>query len=272
MKRKIGIIGFGSMGSSIGERLSLGYKIIVFDKDESKLKNLVGIEIARDCIDLVNRVDILILAVKPQDFDDLLLEIKDYVKDKLVISIAAGITTTYIERYLDKVRIIRVMPNLPVKIGEGVICLCKGRFATNRDLNSVKSLFKSLGEILVIREEMMNKATVISGCGPGYLYDWAEGKSMKEVKNYAKDTFVPHLIEAAKTIGFSLRQAKLLTKKTTKGSIALLEETDLLPEELKRRVASRGGVTEAALEVLRKGKPLTEAVKTALRRAEDLSK
>ncbi len=269
---RIGVIGFGSMGSSIGERLSLRYKIIVFDKDESKLKNLVGIEIARDCVDLVNKVSILILAVKPQDFDNLLIEIKDYVKDKLIISIAAGITTAYIEGYLGDVKIIRAMPNLPVKIGEGVICLCKGKSITTRDLVFIKGLFKSLGEVLTVKEEMMNKATVISGCGPAYLYDWAEGRSMKEVKNYAKDTFAPHLTEAARAIGFNLRQAKLLTKKTIRGSIALLEETGLLPEELKRRVASRGGVTEKGLEVLHKGRTLTEAVKTALRRAEDLSR
>ncbi|MDD2703534.1 MAG: NAD(P)-binding domain-containing protein, partial [Candidatus Omnitrophica bacterium] len=138
--KKIGLIGCGNMGSAIlsqGLKHRIG-KFIIYEKDTA-LASVISTEFkvdpARDISDLIRRADTVIIAVKPQDFDPVLGQILDGVREHekdnlLVISIAAGITTAYIEKKLTSaVRVIRAMPNMPVKIGEGVTSLMKGRFA-----------------------------------------------------------------------------------------------------------------------------------------------
>lgn len=271
MQTNIGIIGCGNMGRAIFERLKDEYSLLVFDKDATKTKDLLSVNVAKNITDLLNKSEAIILAIKPQDFEGILKEIKNHFRDKLVISIAAGITTEYIQKILGKVKVIRVMPNMPAKIGKGMSCLCKGQFTSEEDLGFAKSLFDNLGETLVLNEDMMDAATAISGSGPGYLYDWAEGKDLKEIKNYAA-TFTTTLTTSAESIGFSQLQAEILAKITTEGSIAYLEKTKLSAPEAKKQVVSKGGTTEAALEVLHKGGSLGEAVKEALKRAKELSK
>ncbi len=270
MNKNIGIIGCGNMGRAIFERLKDEYSLLVFDKDIAKTKDLPGVNVSKSITDLLNKSEAIILAIKPQDFESLLKEIKNNLKDRLVISIAAGITMEYIQKILGNVKVIRVMPNMPAKIGKGMSCLCKGQFASE-ELGFAKSLFDELGETLILKEDMMDAATAISGSGPGYLYDWAEGKDLKEIKNYAA-TFAKTLTASAESIGFSMLQAEILAKITTEGSIAYLEKTKLSPSEAKKQVVSKGGTTEAALEVLHNGGSLEEAVKAALKRAKELSR
>lgn len=262
------------MGRAIGEQLSSKYQIYVFDKDKNKTANLTNINITDNVINLMSQVDIVILAIKPQDFDLALNEIRTYSRDKLIISIAAGITTDYIEKRLDRARVIRVMPNLPAKIGKGMICLCPGKSATQEDLNMTKHLFKNLGETLVLKEDMMNAATAISGSGPGYYFDIVESHQDDYKNNPDKllKDFISSLIRAAESIGFSHKEATLLGITTGNASDYLLVKTKLSPAELKKQVVSKGGTTEAALEVLHRTGSLEESVKAALRRAEELSK
>ncbi len=271
-KKKIGIIGFGNMGSAIAARLKSKFSIYVFDKDKNKTRNLAGFKVAKDDKDLVSEAEVVILAVKPQDFDDCLYEIKKYIEDKLIISIAAGISCAHIEKILGKVRVIRVMPNLPLKIGEGMICLSKGSLASDIDLEFTKEIFNKLGEILVIEENLMNAATAVSGSGPGFFYDLIKDKPSKDWISYAKDVFTFALSTAAQRVGFKAEQAEVLARVTTLGSIALLKNTGLSPKELCLQVTSKGGTTEAGLAVLHKGSSLVDAIKAALKRAEELEK
>jgi len=259
------------MGSAIAEHIKSKYGVLAFDNDTNKTKNLSGIKVATDNIDLLKNSDTVILAVKPQDFEVVLNEIKDYAKDKLIISIAAGKKTKYIERVLGKARVVRGMPNLPAKVGRGMICLCKGRYAKKNDLDIAKQLFGKLGKVLILKEKMMDASTAISGSGPGYFYYKLEGKSIDEIKNITH-TFASSLTASAQEIGFSYLIARTLAETTTRGSIAYLEETKLSSAEAKKQVVSKGGTTAAGLEVLRRGGSLTEAVKAALKRAEELSK
>jgi pyrroline-5-carboxylate reductase len=134
INKKVGIIGFGNMGSAIAERIKSEYKVFVFDKDKERTTNLSGISVAENITDLLHKVDTVILAVKPQDIEALLKEIKDKVNNQLVISIAAGITTKYIEKILGMVRVIRVMPNIGVIVGKSIYYICKGEFAKEKDL------------------------------------------------------------------------------------------------------------------------------------------
>ena len=269
----IGIIGFGNMGQAIAEQLKSNYKITVFDKDKSKISIIKGILPALDLDSLIKESDTIILAVKPQQFPEVFAEIKKcgHELDKLIISIAAGITTRYVEDYFGVVRVVRVMPNMPAKIGSGMSCLSKGRFASEEDFDLAEELFSYMGETLAIKEEMMNAATAISGSGPGYLYYLIEGKSLSEAKKYAHNTFMPALKEAAIKIGFDPNQAHSLAQATTGGSMAVLARSGLSVEQLKLQVASKGGTTEAGLAILRKEGTIEEAAMAALKRAEELS-
>lgn len=258
------------MGSAIAGRLKRKYKVAVFDKDKSKTKCLAGIRVVGNALELVKNTDVIILAVKPLDFDMVLAEVKGYIDGKLIISIAAGISTKYIENRLAKARVVRAMPNLPAQIGKGMICLCKGRYAGKAELDFARELFGNLGLTLNVKEGLMNAVTAVSGSGPGYLYKLLQGKRKREWEECSINDFLPKLSLAAQKIGFTLRQAKALAKTTVLGSIALLKASGLSPKELCLKVASKGGTTEAGLNVLSKGGTLEEAVKAALKRAGEL--
>ncbi|MDP3143632.1 MAG: NAD(P)-binding domain-containing protein, partial [Candidatus Omnitrophota bacterium] len=206
MKRKIGIIGYGNMGSAIAERLKAEYAVFVFDKDSVKLKDVQGLTICASFSLVVEKSEAIILAVKPQDFDALLSEIKSTTKGQLFISIAAGITTAYLEKILIQARVVRVMPNLPAKIGMGMSCLCKGKFASEEDLNLSKTLFDKLGKTLIIEEKMMDAATAVSGSGPGFFFDLVQNKNAQEEAKI----FIVSLAVAAENIGFSKQESNLL--------------------------------------------------------------
>ena len=272
MKRKVGIIGFGNMGSAIYEWLKSKYQIWTFDKDRKKTKNLLNINITDNAVDLVSKVDTVILAVKPQDFDMLLMQIKKYTEGKLIISIAAGISTGYIENRLGRIHVIRAMPNLPVKVGKGMICLCKGNFATDNDLEFAKRLFDYMGQTMLIEENLMNAATAISGSGPGFLYHLIQNKPKDGWEDYAIREFIPALSASAQKIGFTPEQAQILSTTTTQGSVALLQEAGLPPKTLCIQVTSKGGTTEAGLKELHNIDSLDASVTAALKRAEELSK
>lgn len=273
-QKTIGIIGYGNMGRAIAERIKLEYQILIFDKDRNKIKNLSGIEVAQDAIDLINKADILILSIKPQDFDSLLKEIKNYVKSKLIISIAAGITTAYLEKRLGDVRVVRTMPNMGARIGKSVTCLCKGAFATDEDLALAEELFSFLGITKVIEEEKINAATAISGSGPAYIFEFIESNSIdpNNISKQTKQDIIKRLAEAAQGVGFNSEDAMFLAVNTTTSSIDLIKKTKMSPAELKKQIVSPGGTTEAALEVLRHGGSWKDAAQTALKRAEELSK
>lgn len=272
MKMLVGLIGFGNMGSSIAQRIKSKYQLIVFDKDREKTKGISGIRVADNIVDLVNEAEVLILAVKPQDFDSLLDEIKQFVKEKLIISIVAGITTDYIEKILGDIGVIRVMPNMPARFGEGMSCICKGRFTTKKDLSSALKIFIYLGKTIILNEDMMNVATAISGSGPGFFYDLIENKPKDEWKDYSRNVFIPQFSSAARSLGFSKKEAKLLVETTTRGSLVMAEATGMNPAQLKQQIISKGGTTEAGLDVLHKTGSLIEAAKAALKRAKELSK
>ncbi|MFC1703651.1 pyrroline-5-carboxylate reductase family protein [Candidatus Omnitrophota bacterium] len=270
----VGILGFGNMGRAISESIKNNYGVFAFDKEKDKTRNVSGVKIALDVETLVAESEAIILAVKPQDFDDLLAILKNakQIDKKLIISIAAGITTTYIGTYLGSARVVRVMPNLPIKVNKGISCICKGAQATDDDLDFTKGIFANLGETLALDEAMMDAATAISGSGPGYFCEVVKDKNNAEIKQYAIEVFIPQLVEAAGSVGFDPKQASLLAETTTHGTIALLNQERLSAEELKQRVASKGGTTEAALEILSGGGNLKDAVKAALKRAQELSR
>lgn len=277
MQNRLGIIGFGNMGQAIATQLKNDYQIYCFDKDITKIKEASGLELASSNLDLVNKVDTVILAVKPQDLYEVLSEIKPNVKDKLIISIAAGISTASLEKVLGIVRVIKVMPNIAIKIGAGMTCLSKGKFATEDDFNFVETLFDYMGKTIRIEEGKMDAATAVSGSGPGFCYDMSQNQNIdtnniEEFKKFVLNNFVPSLKLAAQSVGFNSDEAELLSDATGNSCISLLIKTKLPIAELKKQITSKGGTTEAGLEVLHKGGSLKDAVKAAGKRAGELSR
>ena len=274
MKNKIGIIGFGNMGSAIAAQLKTDYQIFVFDKDPAKLSGLSGIKVVKDLSLLAGSAAILIIAVKPQDFDEVLGVIKDDCRGKLVISIAAGITTQYLEKVLGVARVIRVMPNLPAKINAGMSCLCKGRFSSEEDLDLAEGLFDYVGETVRLEEKLMDAATAVSGSGPAYVCWFLETGSLDagKISDKEKQAFLKNFSFAAQGVGFTQREAEFLVKATFSGTVKFLRNYKITPAELRKQVTSKGGTTEAALEILQKGGTLPEAVKAARDRALALAK
>ena len=272
--KRIGIIGCGNMGAAIAERIKSKYQVMVFDKDRNKTQNLSAISVEDTLLDLVKKSDVIILAVKPQDFDELLKEIKDYAKEKLVISIAAGIPTAYIEKYLGKAKVVRVMPNIGAKIGEAESSLCKGKNAKEKDLDFARELFDYLGKTWIVEEEMINAATAISGSGPAYIYYDMEMNRIDplNVPKEIEEEYVKRLRRAAEKVGFDSQIAFELAVNTSATSLHLTAALAKSPAELINLIASKGGTTEEALKVLAKGGSWEEAALAAKKRAEELAK
>jgi len=262
MNKKIGIIGCGNMGSAIAQQLQGDYQIFIFDKDLPKTKSIPGVIVSDSAGSLIRSADVVILAVKPQDFDALLNEIKPAVKDKLIISIAAGITTGHIEEALGVVGVVRAMPNMPLRVGSGITCLSRGKFVSQEDFDSAQDLFEYMGETLCVEEKMMNAATAVSGSGPAYVCYFI---------NKDKTIFLNDFKTAAEGVGFNSDDARIIVKSTYEGTISFLNKTKIAPQELIKQVTSKGGTTESAFVVLNKGGSLLEAVKAARARAEELS-
>lgn len=275
MYKTIGIIGFGNMGSAIAERIKTQYQVYVFDKDKEKTNNLSNIVVTRDIADLAQRVDVIILAVKPQDFNGVLNEIRENVKNKLIISIAAGITNSYIEKYLGQVRVVRAMPNLPAKIGKGIICLSRGKFCGDNELIFSLEIFSHLGKTLLVDEKQMNAVTAIYGSGPAFISYFMESENIKvqNIPSSFNNKYEKIFTKLAEDfIHLDIDSASVLANTIVAGTIALLKETSLSPSELRKNVTSKGGTTQAGLGVLDKGGSLEEAVEAAIKRAEKLSR
>jgi len=260
------------MGQAIAERIKNKYAVCVFEKDAAKTKGSSGVMVASDTWQLLKQSQAIILAVKPQDFELVLAEIKDNLQDKLVISIAAGITTEYIQKILGKVRVVRVMPNLAVKVGQSTTSVCKGALASNKDIKFVVRLFKYLGKVFIFPEAKMDAATAIAGSGPGFWCDRVKDMPKDKWENYSLEHFIPDLSFAAEEVGFNKEEAISLATSTTMGTLAMVRTSGESPEALKSKVTSKGGTTQAGLEALHNTGSLIEAAKAAVLRSKELSK
>ncbi len=258
---QIGIIGGGNMGTAILAGIGRKFTVRVCEQDAKRalfLKRRFGVKVA-GLVTVASGSRIIILAVKPQSFDEVLGQLRGRVRqDQLVISIAAGITCRYIERRVGKVRVVRTMPNLPAQVGEAVTGICRGKFATAADVKTAQQIFNCIGKTVVIEERLMDPITAVSGSGPGYIFYFAEC-----------------LEKAAQSLGLSPVMARELVAQTLKGSARLLERSGEGADVLRARVTSKGGTTQAALDVLMKNnieKILQDALAAAKKRAKELSK
>lgn len=248
---KIAIIGIGNMGQAI---------ILRFLKQKLLLKkNLFLSNSSEDNKSAAENSDIIILAVKPQQIKQVLLNIKDVVSTKqLIISIAAGVEITNIKKLLNKDQpVVRVMPNLAVTVGKSIPVWVKSKEVTKYQTRLTKAILNSLGQEIQIKvESELDKVTAISGSGPAYAFYLAE-----------------LLEKAAMKIGLEKNIATKLAVNTLIGSAYLLENTDKHPGILRSEVTSKGGTTEAAFKKFAKGgldKVFLKGIKAAYKRAQEL--
>lgn len=238
MNKKLAIIGAGNMGSAM-YKSALGIfpkkQIIVCDANPEKLDALKGARSAADANTACKLADVIVLAVKPQSFAGLCESITISLKDKLIISIMAGISAKMISEKLLASKIIRAMPNLAVQHGAGVIGWIASSFVTQKEKMLARKFFSSLGkEIEVKKENMLDCITTLSGSGPAYFFYLA---SLLETK--------------ARKMGFSENEARLISEQTLIGSAKLLEASAQSARQLQDAVTSKGGTTEAALSYLK---------------------
>jgi pyrroline-5-carboxylate reductase len=262
MKKTIGIIGGGNMGEALIRGLHKTHSVVVVDPSHSRVvllkrryKNIKITEAGALVPD--KSAGVIILAVKPQDMETVL---KRFSKpnNKLFISIAAGLTTKFFEKHLGKIRIVRAMPNLPALINEGVTGICAGQYATTADLNTAKKILNSIGKTIVVKESMIDAVTAVSGSGPAYVF-----------------LFVEQWINAAESLGFDKTQARELVYKTLLGSAHLLNKNECNASELRVKVTSKGGTTQAAMDVFFEknfDKLMKDALGAAKKRAKELAK
>lgn len=258
---KLGIIGGGNMGTAIISRTFKKYKITVCEKDVARVALLKKKYRASSLAltELVASSDVIILAVKPQDMENVLSELKGSLKAKtLIISIAAGLTTKFFEKHLGKTaRVIRTMPNMPAQIGEGVTALCQSKQATTKDLKTAVKIFSSIGETVIVDEKMIDSVTAVSGSGPAYVF-----------------LFIECFLKAAERIGMTPDIAKKLVESTLLGSVNLYLKSKEPAGDLRVKVTSKGGTTQAALDIFLDNnfeKMFKDAVHAAQTRARQLS-
>lgn len=266
-KEKIGFIGGGNMAEALisgllAKRQIPPSRIVVFDPvphRQRHLKKQFRVRIAKNNCELVKQVNVIVLAVKPQVIKKVLTEIQPEIKrSHLVISIAAGIDTVLLHRYLGKeAHIIRTMPNTPALIGCGITGLYATAAIRSTDKKRAQAIFSSVGEVIFVNKERdLDWVTALSGSGPAYLFFFLESLTAAGIKG-----------------GLKKKVASRLALVTVRGAAALAAQSRHSFKTLRTQVISKGGTTEAALKVLKQrkwGNSLVDAVKAAARRAREL--
>lgn len=266
--KRIGVIGAGNMGEAMIRGLlqsgvSRSEEVLVSDVRQDRLdflQELFDVGVRKRNPEVVDHVDIVVLAVKPQIMETVLLELADCLDmSKLIISIAAGIPLSTIEFHLKKdLRLIRAMPNIAALVLESATAICPGRHASDDDLKLAKTIFDSIGKTVIIEEGLMDAITGLSGSGPAYLF-----------------LIIDAMADAGVKVGLSRDNALTLSAQTVLGAAKLLIETGEHPGRLKDKVTSPGGTAIAGLHTLEEGglrTTLINAVEVATLRSRELGK
>lgn len=269
LKQTIGIIGVGKMGDTLISSLIKNQVVDpaqIFgttsrEETVAKIRNKHQIFTTTDNQQAATKSDIIILAVKPQMIKKILLQILPELNEKkVVISIAAAISTNFIEEKLNKpIPVIRAMPNTASLVNEGMTALCSGRYVEKEHLELALKIFKSIGEVETInREELMDVVTALSGSGPAYSYMMVES-----------------LTDGGVRMGLPRELARKLAAQSVLGGAKMILETGLHPALLKDEVTTPAGVTIDGLMELEDGGfrvALIKAIDRATQKSKQISK
>jgi len=258
---KVAIVGTGVMGEGmINSLVTAGIEsgaILIRDKRTERVDELVrkyGVTSGH-----IHEVDAVILAVKPQDFETCIAELRaEFEHNFLLVSLLAGVKSSRIEKKIGrKARVIRIMPNTPILLGEGMSVITRGKSGTESDLAWIVNLLSNSGKTLVVEEELMDAVTAVSGSGPAYFYG-----------------FVESMIKAANKLGLSERDSKLLVHQTLLGAAKMVQESGKDAATLRREVTSPNGTTAAALSSFESNgweEIVYKAMKAGMDRSKELS-
>ncbi len=263
----VGIAGVGKMGEAlvkgiISQRALPPSQLLVSDADGARARTIGAayhVATVSRAEDLAERSDILVLAVKPKDIPALLAAVTGHLKrDALVITLAAGVRTSFVERTLGvQARVARMMPNLACSVGEGATAFALGANATDADAVTVENLMGSLGRVTKVDERHLDAVTGLSGSGPGFMAALAQA-----------------MIEGGVRSGLPRDVAFQLALQTMKGTAELLLSDGIDPDMLYGMVATPGGTTAAGWKVMEdRGVPeaISDGVVAASRRAAELA-
>jgi len=259
----VGIIGMGKMGEAIAKGLlkAKRYKIFFHEINRERIEEIMAKYSQVKFLTLEQLVDtsqIIILAVKPQDLSQVLEKVNSVQKkEKLFISICAGISTSYLAQRLPRARIVRIMPNMGALVGNAYSAITPGKKATPNDIKLVKEMFSTIGKVDVISEDLMDAVTALSGSGPGYL-----------------GYFLKALIEAGEEIGLGENSREMVLSCLV-STARIVQELNISPEQLVTMVASKGGTTEACLSLWTESnfkQLVKDGVNKALGRAKELER
>ena len=282
-KYRVGFIGCGNMGSALAAAISRAdavSDVILYDINSFLAEGIMIVtsgkgSVVNSASDVIKESDFVFLGVKPNIVESVLDEIAPALienKDCVIVSMAAGINlfalTEGYAKALEKMGllensmksglnpIIRIMPNTPVTLGEGVVA-----FSTDAN-ETIKTAFKTImektGFILEVKEENIDAVTALSGCGPAFVY-----------------SFIEALAEAGEKCGLDANDSKMLAVKTVEGAAKMVELIAMTPAELRRRVCSPGGATIEGVKVLEEnefGKTVNNAVLASFEKTKILAK
>jgi pyrroline-5-carboxylate reductase len=265
--KRIAFIGAGNMAEAlirgiISSKQVRASAIIASDASKIRIDHIsrrVGVKTTADNKIAIKGASIIFIAVKPNMVDTVLTELGDLISsDQLVISIAAGITVSRIEKQLtNKVPVIRAMPNTPALVLEGAIAICAGAYAQKSQMDIAQQLLSAVGKVVVVPESLMDAVTGLSGSGPAYIFMVIEALADAGVKE-----------------GLSREIALTLAAQTVLGAAKMVIQTGDHPAALKDKVASPGGTTIAGIAALENAglrKAIMHAVSAATNRSKEMS-
>jgi pyrroline-5-carboxylate reductase len=263
-KFKLGVLGIGNMGGSIlngiiNASIYPNNEICIYDIDQDKIKKYqdLGLSTAKCEKELIENVEMLLLAIKPQmlcALENLTLNINNLI----VISIVAGKTVSDLKQIFGNQKFIRVMPNTPALINEGATAIARTQSVTDEEFNSVKQIFASIGVVEEIDDNLMNEIIPVNGSMPAFLYYFAKCFIDKALKD-----------------GISYEVAKSLCVQAIIGSAKMIANTDKSIDELIKDVCSPKGATLEGLKVFEQhhiNEIIEEVADATIKRAYELSK
>jgi pyrroline-5-carboxylate reductase len=268
MDKTIGFIGSGNMGQAmINGLLKSGLvdkeRIIASAKTEGTINEVsekYGIKVYGDNKEVAKRADYLILAVKPYMHQGVLEEIRDKLKDGLIVmTVGAGISLEFLKRNLPEgTRYLKAMPNTPAMVGEGMTAISVDQEFGNVELEEILSIFRTFGKVELVEEDKMDGVTAVAGSSPAYVYMLIEA-----------------MADAAVLQGIQRKQAYTFAAQAVLGAAKMVLETGIHPGELKDKVCSPGGTTiEAVTTLEREGfrSAVMEAMKSCAEKSRSMSK
>ncbi len=264
---KIGFIGGGKMASAIikgiiNSKWCEAHNIFVSDKNPETLnilKNSYGVNVCNNNADVIKNAPIILFAVKPFVLREVLEEIKPYItKNHIVLSIAAGISIETIEKILGEVPVVRIMPNTPALVNEGMSAVCKGNFANNEHSDIALQIFNCIGKVIETEEKYIDIITAISGSGPAFYY-----------------YVINEIAKSGEKLGLDYETCLKLSAQTAFGSAKMIMESGINPEQLIINVTTPGGCTAEGNKVLIEknvSEILAETINKTAQKAKELGK